>query len=72
MEKFKFHNDAQILKYCQKSLNSCCFSSLESAFVRIKKIKAENDISLHKEESLESEVGNRIDFANAILKNEKK
>ena len=25
---FKFQNDAPILKYCQKTLNSCCFSSL--------------------------------------------
>ena len=28
VETFKFHNDAPILKYCQKSLNSWCFSSL--------------------------------------------
>ena len=26
VETFKFHNDAPILKYCQKSLNSCFFS----------------------------------------------
>ena len=28
VESFKFQNDAPILKYCQKTLNSCCFSSL--------------------------------------------
>ena len=36
VETFKFHNDAPIFKYCQKSFNKCCFSSLESAFVSIK------------------------------------
>ena len=29
VESFKFQNDEPILNYCQKSLNSCCFSSLE-------------------------------------------
>ena len=33
--KFKFHNDDPILKYCQKSLNSCCLSSLASAIAII-------------------------------------
>ena len=28
VETFKFYKDAPILKYCQKSLNICCFSSL--------------------------------------------
>ena len=37
VETSKFHNDAPILKYCQKSLNSCCFSSLASDFASIKK-----------------------------------
>ena len=71
MESFKFQNDAPILKYCQRSLNRYCFSSLASAFSSINHNKADNAISLRIEESLESEVGNRIDFANAILKNEK-
>ena len=44
---------------------------LESAFASIKQNQADNSISLHIEESLKSEVGNRIDFANAILINEK-
>ena len=60
-----------MLKYCQKSLNSCCFSNLASDFSRIEQNKSNNDISLCIEESLKSEVGNHIDFANVILKNEK-
>ena len=31
VEKFKFQNDAPMLKYSQKSLNNCCFCSLEPA-----------------------------------------
>ena len=46
VETFKFHDDVPILKYCQKSFNSCCFVSLVSAFVSVKKIKAANVISL--------------------------
>ena len=37
---FVFHKDAPILSYCQKTLNSCCFSSLSSAFASIKHFKA--------------------------------
>ena len=37
VEIFKFHNDAPMLKYFQKSLNSCYFSSLESALSSIEK-----------------------------------
>ena len=67
--KIKFNGNAPMLNYCQKSLNSCCFSSLASAFASIKQTKATNAISLCMEESLKSEVGNRIDFSNDILKN---
>ena len=28
VKSFVFHKDAPILSYCQKTLNSCCFSSL--------------------------------------------
>ena len=69
VEIFKFHNDAPMLKYCQNSLNRWCFSSLVSAFVGIKQIKADNAISLHIEESLKIKMGNHIDFENAILRN---
>ena len=62
VESFKFRNDAPIIKYCQKSLNSCCFSSLASSFANINHNNAANAISLHMKESLKSEVGNRIDF----------
>ena len=68
---FKFHRNAPMLNHCQKSLNSCCFISLDSAFASINQTKASNAISLRIEESFKSEVGNRIYFANAILKNEK-
>ena len=64
VKSFMFHKDAPILSYCQKKLNSCCFSSLASAFASIKHFKAENTISIHIKESLKIEVGNRIDFAN--------
>ena len=37
VENFKFHNDAPMLRYRQRSLNRCCFSCLESAFDSIKK-----------------------------------
>ena len=61
-----------MLKYYHKSLNKCCFSILASKCFSIKKIKAANAISLRIEESMKSKVGNHIDFANAILKNENK
>ena len=69
--KIKFHSNAPMLKYCQKSLNSCFFRSLESSFSSIKQTKSENAILLRLEESLKREVGNRIDFPNATLKNKK-
>ena len=68
VEYFKFRNDALIIKYCQKSLNSCCFSGLASAFTSINHKNAANDISSRIKESLKSEVGNRIDFENDIKK----
>ena len=71
VESFKFRNDAPILKYCQKSLNSCCFSILASDFDSINHKDAANAISLRIKESLKIEVGNRIYFANDILKNKK-
>ena len=57
-----------MLKYCQKSFNRCCFSSLASYFASIEQTKADNAISLCIEESSKSKVGNHIDFDNAILK----
>ena len=44
MENSKFHNDAPMLKYCQKSLNSCCFSRLASDFAIIEQTEATNAI----------------------------
>ena len=60
-----------MLKYCQKSFNSCYFSILASYFASIEK-KADNSKSLSIEETLTIEMGHRNDFTNAILKNEKK
>ena len=46
VKAFVFHKDAPTLKFRQKSLNSCCFRSLASAFSNIEHIKATNAISL--------------------------
>ena len=68
-ESFKFQNDAPILKYCKKTLNSCCLSGLESDFASINHFNAANAISMYIEEYLKSKVGNNSDITNAILKN---
>ena len=44
--KMKFLSKAPMLKYRQKSLNSCYLSSLKEAFDRIKKTKAVNDVAI--------------------------
>ena len=72
MDIFKFQNDTPILNYCQKFLNSCCFIILASSFDIFEQTKSSNDISLRIEESLKSEVGNCIYFADAILKKRRK
>ena len=53
-------------------MNICCFSILASAFASIKHFIAENNISIRIKESLKSEVGNRIHFANEIMLNNKR
>ena len=45
VESFKFQNDAPILKHFPKTLNSCCFSSLASAFASINHNAVANTIS---------------------------
>ena len=52
-------------------MNSCCFSSLASSFDSINHNAAVNYVSMRIKEYLKSEVVNRIDFANDILKNQK-
>ena len=69
--KIKFHSKAPVIKYRQESLNSCCLSSLASAFDSINQTKADNTILVRIEELLNSEVDNCINFANAILKNKR-
>ena len=61
-----------MIKYCQKTLNSCCFSSLSSTFASINHFNDANAIAMQIEESLKIEVGNCIDFANDILKKQEK
>ena len=68
VESFKFLNADPILKYCHQSLNSYCFSSLASTFDSINHNNDANAISMRIEQSLKSEVGNRIFFANGILR----
>ena len=46
VESFKFRNDAPILKYCQKSLDICCFNSLASAFASINHNNSANAVSM--------------------------
>ena len=68
VKSFVFHKDEPILNFCQKILNSCCFSSLASAFASNKHFKAANAINIRIKESLKSEVGNCIHFANDYAK----
>ena len=73
VKEIRFHIDVPLLKYHQNTSNSCCFSSLASAFDSINQIKAVNYISKRIEESLTSQVSfrNCIVFLNAALKNQK-
>ena len=48
------------------------WGSLASDFASIKHFKAENAISIRIKESLKSELGNRINFANEIMLNNKR
>ena len=74
VEEMRFHIYDPMLKYCQNTPKSCCFSSLEQAFESINKIKLANDISKRIEKSLTSQVifRNHIDLENAVLKNQKR
>ena len=45
VKSFVFHKDAPILRYCQKTLNGCCFISLASAFASNKHFKAADAIN---------------------------
>ena len=72
VKSFVFHKDSPTLIYRQKYLNSCCFSSLASDFDSIKQIIAANAISLRINESLNSEVGNRIHFVSEMMQNRKR
>ena len=73
MGEIKFNTGDPTLKYRQNTSNSFCFSSLSSSFESTNQIKSANDISNRIKESLISQVGfgNSIDFANAVLNNQK-
>ena len=68
VKEMRFDIDAPTLKYPKNTSNSCCVSSLVSAFESINQIKTANDISNRTEESLTSQVGfgNCTDFVNAV------
>ena len=68
VEIFKFRSYAPMLKYHRKSLNSCCFSSLASAFASIRQTNSVNAISFRIEEFLKNRVGNCTDFDNRFSK----
>ena len=72
VEEMKFHIKDPMLKYFQNSLNSCIFGSLSSSFDSINQTKSINAIAMCIEELLTNQVGNCIDFANAILKTQKR
>ena len=72
VKAFVFHKDAPTLIFRQKSLNSFSFSCLASAIPSFKQIKSANAISLRINESLTSEVGNRIHSASEIMQNRKR
>ena len=72
VDEMKVHSKAPMLKYPQNLFNSCCFSSLESAFDSINQTKSANAIAMRIEESLTSQVGNCIDLKSTIFKNQKR
>ena len=71
-EKVKFHSKAPMLKYCQKSLNSFCLSSLVSDFSSFKQTKDANTTSKRIKEYFKSEVGNRIYIQILFIKSKNK
>ena len=53
-------------------MNSCCLSSLASAFASINQSKAADAIALRIKEYLKSEVRNCIHFATDVMQNKKR
>ena len=73
--KIQFHPAAPVIKYHQKSSNSCCLSSLASAFYYIGDNRAVTALVNHIEESLKLQTEkfrNIIYFDNAIITNIRK
>ena len=73
--KLQFHLAAQVMKYHQKTYNSCCLSSLASAFHCINDNRSILALLNSIEESLTPEKvnsKNRIHFANSIMSKRRK
>ena len=71
-EEIQFHSPAPVIKYHQKFSNSCCLSSLASAFHGIGDNRAVTTLANCIEESLTLQTdkfSNRMNFANAIMTN---
>ena len=74
-KKLEFHPEALVIKYHQKSSNSCCLSSLASAFHFIGDYRSVTAFVDRIEESLTLQTEtfrNIIHFANSIMKNRRK
>ena len=74
-KKVQFRTEAPLIKYHQKSSNSCCLSSLASAFHCIGDNRAVTNLKNRIEESLtlQTEIfKSRINFAHNIMKNRRK
>ena len=67
-----FHPESPVLEFHQKTYNTCCLSSLASAFRSIGYNRAVAALVNHIEESLTPKIDklrNRIHFANDIMTN---
>ena len=72
IRKIVFHPAVPVLKYHQKSSNSCCFSSLASDFHSIGENRAATALSNHIKEYLKLQIWifrNKIDSADDMSKN---
>ena len=73
--KVQFRLAAPVMKYLQKTYNSCCFNSLASSFHCINDNRTVLALVNSTEEPLNPEKGNRkniIHFASAIMSNRRK
>ena len=74
-QKVQFRKEAPLIKYYQRSSNSCCLSSLASSFHCIGENRAVTSLVNRNEESLtiHTEIfKSRNNFANYIMENRRK